>query len=320
VVCVKNNKDGIELLLSKLLKQNHQNYEVIIVDDFSTDGLKIYLNSISSKLIKYIKAKEDVPGKKLALSQGINEATKDWILVTDSDCIPSSLNWISLMAGSIKTQKKEIILGYAPMHQSTGLIGMLSKYETAYVGMQYLSYALAKIPYMGVGRNMLFSKDLFVKTKPFDGNINIASGDDDFFIQKAANADNTGICIDANAHCYSNSPKSLAEYISQKTRHISTSSSYKNEHKVLLGIFGFIHIGVYLFMVLALVFNLVSVEKVLATWLTMLSFIFIIQYICYSKLNEQRTILSIIISDFLLSLLYGIVGLKTMFTKKTKWN
>ena len=38
----------------------------------------------------------------------------------------------------------------------------LASYEAAYVGMQYLSYALAGLPYMGVGRNMLFDKESYL--------------------------------------------------------------------------------------------------------------------------------------------------------------
>jgi glycosyltransferase involved in cell wall biosynthesis len=320
IVCVKNNSSGIIKLLSKLIKQNHKNYEVIVVDDFSSDGLEEKMAPLISQHIKYIKASMDMPGKKAALTTGIDVASKQWILVTDSDCIPSSLNWISLMIGSAIDQKKEIVLGYAPMSKKNGLAPLLSKYETAYVGMQYLAYTLAKKSYMGVGRNMLFKKALFLESRPFEYNMHIASGDDDLFIQKAASLYNIGICIDADAQCYSDPKHSMNEYIIQKTRHTSTSNSYKNEHKLMLGFFGFLHISIYFLMAIGWMFNLIKAENIIAAWLLMLAVITTIQLVCYTKLNEQKTMMSFIVSDFLLSLLYSIVGIRTLFAKNIKWN
>ena len=151
----------------------------------------------------------------MALTKGVAMAKYEWILVTDSDCIPSSLDWISLMVGKAIDEQKEIVLGYGPV-DGRGFIGQLAKYEATYVAMQYMSYAIAGNPYMGVGRNMLYKKNLFVESDPFVDNLEVASGDDDMFIQKAATSSNTTICIDRNAQCKSASPKDFKSFYSPK--------------------------------------------------------------------------------------------------------
>ncbi len=319
VICVKNNKIQLQKLIEKLLKQNHSNYEIVIVDDFSTDGLKEYIDSINNSKVIYCKAIEDVPGKKAALSQGINIASKEWILVTDSDCMPTSLDWIALMSGQAIESNKEIILGYAPL-KGSNFIGQLSMYETAFIGMQYLSYALWQNPYMGVGRNMLFSKKLFLQSNAYEGNFHLPSGDDDFFVQKAATYDNTGICTNINAQCMSESPTSFSKYLSQKMRHTSTSKHYKNKHQFLLGIFAFLHLAIYFMFLIGLFFGFINLKIMLSTWLSMMAFIFIIQYVCFSKMNEARIILNLFISDILLAILYTFVAVKSFFNKNQKWN
>ncbi len=318
VICVKNNKVGLEVLLNKLLKQNHENYEIVVVDDFSTDGVKDTIENFQSKIVVYCNPIRDVPGKKMALTKGIEMSKYQWILVTDSDCVPSSLDWISLMVGKIVADKKEIVLGYGPL-SGHGFVEQIAKYEAGYIAMQYLSYALAGIPYMGVGRNMVFKKSLFLKTNPFQDNYTIASGDDDMFIQKAATVENTSICIHANAQCKSPGPKNINDYLKQKIRHASTSQLYNVKHKFLLGLFAILHLGIYFLMIAGILMDTIDCLVVISSWVFMTTIMLIIQYACFAKLNERRIVFMLFVSDFLLSLLYCTIGLKTVFNNKIIW-
>lgn len=319
VVCVKNNIEGLKALFSKLLKQNHEVYEVIVVDDFSSDGVEDFIKQISTHKIVYCKPDIDIAGKKMALTKGIQLSKYNWILVTDSDCVPSSLDWISLMVGKAKESQKEVVLGYGPI-EGKGLIGQLAKYEAAYVAMQYLSYAIGGNPYMGVGRNMLYKKRLFEESQPYADNIDVASGDDDMLIQKVATPHNTTICIDANAQCKSESPKDLENYILQKTRHTSTSKLYDRKAKWMLGIFALVHLLFYATALLAVMTGLLEVGAAISAWLLMCALMFIIQYACFVKLNEHKLILNLFASDIFLALLYSIVGFKTVLNNYNKWN
>jgi hypothetical protein len=90
---------------------------------------------------------------------------------------------------------------------------------------------------MAVGRNLAYKKEDFFRVKGFINHMKIKSGDDDLFIQDAANKENTSICIDPKTFTISQAPKSFPQWFRQKRRHISTSSHYRFQHKFLLGVF-----------------------------------------------------------------------------------
>lgn len=305
--------------MPKLLKQNYNKFEVIIVDDFSIDGLEEYVASVSDQKLRYHKCIIDKPGKKQALSEGISLAKNEWILVTDSDCMPSSLDWIRWMAGSIKDTTK-VVLGYGPVRVNGSIAGMFSKYETTYVAMQYFSYALKGLPYMGVGRNLLFNTSLYLQSSPYKNNEHITSGDDDFLVQAIANKENATICLHPNAFCYSDPPYTFNAYYHQKARHISTASHYKSLQKYLLSFFGSIHILIYVIFLLSLFFNWFPLINGVGAILFMWSVMFLIQLPIFYKLKETGSLFTLPFSDAFLAMFYLFLLPKTITSKTTKWS
>jgi hypothetical protein len=97
--------------------------------------------------------------------------------------------------------------------------------------------ALAKLPYMGVGRNLAYTKTVFNSVSGFKSHYFIPSGDDDLFIQEAAQNSNYTITIDPETFCYSPAAPSWNRWVRQKSRHYSTSNKYKVIKKLLLGIY-----------------------------------------------------------------------------------
>ena len=80
----------------------------------------------------------------------------------------------------------EIVLGYGAFHKKSNFINKLIRWETFHSAMQYLSYALAGIPYMGVGRNLSYKRLCFTGTKGFSAHNHVPGSDDDLFINMAA--------------------------------------------------------------------------------------------------------------------------------------
>jgi poly-beta-1,6-N-acetyl-D-glucosamine synthase len=312
VICVKDNLEQLQINLNKILKQNYPLYEIVIVDDYSSDGLKKYLDELDHPLIKYIHASQDLPGKKLALSEGVKAAKYEWILQTDSDCKVASLDWIKHMMGS-KKETTKVVLGISPLKSQGGLIGYLSAYESVYIAMQYLSYSLWGKPYMGVGRNQLFEKKSFTDANPYASNMDLASGDDDFLVQSISNAQNTTICIEPNGFTYSASPMKLDQFIHQKKRHITTAPRYKGFHQYSLGLFGFLHIAIYLAILIGLIGKWILVKEALGAFLFMIGLITIIQIPIFAKLRQGYLISWIAIADLFFAgfYVYLSIGLLT---------
>jgi hypothetical protein len=94
------------------------------------------------------------PGKKLSITLGVKGAKFEHLILTDADCRPASRNWLKSIAENFSNEK-QIVLGYGPYKKEKGFLNRLIRFDTTWIGMNYFSMALAKLPYMGVGRNLI---------------------------------------------------------------------------------------------------------------------------------------------------------------------
>ena len=264
VVCYHNEEENVDRFLPAILNQAYS--DLVLVNDHSSDKTLDGLNQMASEKVNIISIEEDSSGKKKALSAGIQAAKHNRVLLTDADCKPNSSKW-SLLMGS---QKGSFVLGYGPMNKGRGRVAEFSRFETYMTALQYLSYALAGIPYMGVGRNLLIDKGVVQKQKDKIQGSHLASGDDDLMINALANKHNTVICIDPDSFMYSDPKTTLNSFLVQKTRHIGTSPYYKPLHKILLTLFSFSQIIFYLGITFGLIQGTISLKIalmfVLAKW------------------------------------------------------
>jgi hypothetical protein len=90
---------------------------------------------------------------------------------------------------------------------------------------------------MGVGRNLSYKKNVFLRNKGFSAINHIPSGDDDLFINKVATSKNTAVIIDPDAVTRSIPKTTWGGWLKQKSRHYTTAKFYKPKHKFLLGLY-----------------------------------------------------------------------------------
>jgi hypothetical protein len=155
------------------------------------------------------------------------------LVLIDADCYPASENWIAGMMRQY-SNATEIVLGYGKYENRKSLLSCFIQFNTFITLVNYGSFAKAKMPYMGVGRNLSYKKDLFFRNKGFSSTISHTSGDDDLFINQVATTSNANLCL--SAVTVSNPKESWSQWFTQKRRHISTGKFYKANHKMLLGL------------------------------------------------------------------------------------
>jgi len=131
---------------------------------------------------------------------------------------------------------KEIVLGYGGYVPEKGFLDKHIRYDTLFVAMNYLSAARLGIPYMGVGRNLAYKKDLFFNNKGFASHYGLKSGDDDLFINEVATRGNTTLLIDKGSTTRSIQSPSFRSWMYQKKRHLTTGKKYTFGTKVFLGL------------------------------------------------------------------------------------
>lgn len=240
IVCARDAYEYLLDLIPVLLKQDYPEYEIVIVNDCSQDNTEEYLKDLARNnpkinLVNLTQHLNFFQGKKFPLSMGIKSARHDLLLLTDADCIPSTDQWIKEMVKTYDNDT-EIVVAYGPYFERKGLLNKFIRFDTLYIAMQYLSLALAKKPYMGVGRNLSYRKSTFLKNKGFTSHYNIPSGDDDLFISQVANKRNTKVYIDATNRVESEPKKTWKNWVRQKKRHYSTGIKYKPQTNRILGL------------------------------------------------------------------------------------
>lgn len=242
VIVVANNEfDNLQKLVPSILEQEYPNFELILVDDRSFDGTYEYYRAMANnnsqlKFLRVDEVLEASNAKKFALTLAIKAAKYDYVLFTDADCIIHSPKWISYMVSSFFNEKK-IMLGVSPYLPASTFLNNVIQFETGNAAINYMSFALAGVPYMGVGRNLAYDKHLFLDTKGFHPHNRVNGGDDDLFLQKVATKENVAICLEKDTFVFSRPKTSWSEWIGQKKRHYSVSKFYTKKSKILLGLF-----------------------------------------------------------------------------------
>lgn len=293
VICAHNEYHQLQKNLPLILEQDYPLYEVVVVDHASDDDTSILLTDMADryKHLKVVTIQRDLnffTGKKFPLSIGIKSSSHEIILLTDADCRIAGNQWVKLMQEAF-TGDKEIILGYGAYEKQKGFLNALIRFDTVQVAIQYLSFAMAGIPYMGIGRNLAYRKSLFYQQKGFISHYRISSGDDDLFINQVARKKNTGVQRHSGAFTYSFPKTSLGKWFTQKRRHMTTGYHYRFLHKFLLGIYSASQLLFWILLVLLLAWKF--------AWLFVLSLLllrWVSQYVvvgrCMIRLQEKQLI------------------------------
>ncbi len=323
LICAKNEAKKLKKNLPLILEQDYPNFEVVLINDGSTDKtLKVmesFKNEHDNIKIVDVKSIEAFWGnKKYALTLGIKAATHDFLLFTDADCQPVSKHWISEMSSHF-SNTKSIVLGYGAYKKIKGsLLNKLIRFETLMTAIQYFSYTKMGQPYMAVGRNLAYRKELFFEANGFINHIKLKSGDDDLFINQIANATNTAICFSKESFTESDPKKSFNEWITQKRRHISTAKYYKFKHKVMLSIF---YISQLFFWILS-----IFLLSTLSYWIFVLSLIllrFIVVYLSLGfaskKLNESGLLIFLPFLELFLISTQFFIFIKNLISRPRHW-
>ncbi|MEX2593723.1 MAG: glycosyltransferase [Anditalea sp.] len=247
VIAARNEKNNLKTLIPALAVQDYSNYEILIVNDRSSDGTPALLGEMMAiypqlRTVTVGHTPGHVTPKKYALTLGIKAAKNDIILLTDADCQPVSKNWIQLMSNPLSANEKTFSLGYGAYHLLPGFLNKLIQYETLLTAINYFSFALWKAPLMGVGRNLCYRKSFFMEKKAFNHLWHINGGDDDLFINRYANGDNTAVVINPESITVSHPKTTFKGYLSQKKRHFHAGKYYGAKNKLKLGIFAFTHL------------------------------------------------------------------------------
>ena len=232
IVCAKNEAENVAKFVPLLAEQDYPDFELVLIDDASSDDTLELFEGFEKQYpnVKLVKVENNEAfwgNKKFALTLGIKAAKNEYLLFTDADCHPTSNQWIKEISSQF-TMQKTIVLGYGAYEKIAGsFLNKIIRFETMITAVQYFSWAKSGHPYMGVGRNLAYKREEFFNVNGFIDHMKIRSGDDDLFVNQAANAKNTTVAYSPDSFTYSEPKATFKEWFTQKRRHVSTASYYK---------------------------------------------------------------------------------------------
>lgn len=304
IIYAKNDAEYLNRYLPVVLEQQYPDYEVIVVNDGSTDDTKDVLSQLEYTYPHLYQTyipddARNLSRRKLALTIGMKAAKHEIVLLTDANCIPQSEKWIAAMVRNF-TPETDIVLGHSFVSSSEE--NRYRSFDRELFALHYLSFALKGKPYMGIGTNLSYRKHLFFKNKGFSRFLNLHFGDDDLFINQIATPTNTKVELSPESQIKVLYDHDKAAWKEKKLRYMFTAGYLKSSSKI---IFGMERLSVYLFYAVWVAMVCKGIQQPM--WLIPAGVLFAlrtgVQIFTYNKasdiLHGRRLYLSLIAFDIL---------------------
>ncbi|WP_229734089.1 glycosyltransferase [Flavobacterium orientale] len=229
VVPFRNEAGSLPILLKSIEKLNYpvENFEVILVDDESTDGFRVA--SCGFRVLSVENERKSNSPKKDAIQTAIQHSKFDWIITTDADCIVPE-NWLLDLNHYIHNTKKQMVCGPVFFKSKSNFINDFQQIEMISLQAVTIGSFDFNLAFMCNGANFTYSKNFFQQLSGFEGNEQIASGDDVFLLQKAVKnfPDEVGFLLKKDFHVTTNSAESWTELFQQRIRWAGKSKAYSS--------------------------------------------------------------------------------------------
>ncbi len=186
IVPFRNEADNLPKLLESFSNLNYPNdlFEVILVDDNSAEKFQVSGFRFQVSVIDNIRVSNSP--KKDAISTAMQDVKTNWVITTDADCIVP-VNWLLTFDNYIQENQVSMLASAVSYDCKNSFLDHFQQLDlTSLQGATVGSFGLRKA-FMCNGANFAYTKSLFEKLNGFEGNDKIASGDDVFLLQKAAN-------------------------------------------------------------------------------------------------------------------------------------
>jgi glycosyltransferase involved in cell wall biosynthesis len=292
IIASKNESEYLAENLPKILEQDYPDYEVIVVNSGSTDETDMVLKRLEldhkNLYHTYVPNNaESINEKKLALTLGIKAAKNDLLIFTESYCAPCSNQWIREYANAF-AGGKDIVLGYCKFNIKKSVpMRRFVLYDNLIHCLKYLSLAIKHKPFMGIGRNMGYKRDLFFENKGFSSILNIEGGEDDLFINTVANKTNTTVITSPDSMTESSLINRFSTWRELKSKYMHTKQFYKGFQSGLFNWESFTKYGFYIAAICAIALGITDKNNILiASTAFLFMFRWITQSVILNKYNK----------------------------------
>ena len=266
VIAVRNEIQNLPNLIQDLEKQSLAKhcFEVIVIDDQSSDGTSTFLKSLQTTLNFVYMASDNVENtvayKKKAIAQGIAIARGELIVCTDGDCRVSE-HWLQNFVQAQTTSNAVFISAPVAYLPSNEVFMQMQTIEFASLIGTGGACMNAGFPNMCNGANLAYLKSAYHAVDGFAGTTQIASGDDELLLHKMKehfSSDKVLFINHSGSVVFTNAHRSWSSFQQQRKRWASKWSYYQDIKISLLAIATAALHGLFLFVWFAPLFEIIS--------------------------------------------------------------
>ena len=262
IIPARNEEKNIIACLNSLSPQSYPKdlFEVLVIDDFSTDKTAELVSSYAAENIKLIRLKDLITDvdlnsyKKKAIEIAIQQSTGELIITTDADCtMPPT--WLQTIATFYEEKKPSFIVMPVSYDCNNSFFEKFQALD--FMTLQGITGAAVskKILSMCNGANLAYTKKIFDEVGGFKGIDDIASGDDMLLMHKIYKKDPTGIKYlkSKESIVHTQPMHTLKDFFNQRIRWASKADKYDDKRifAVLLLVYLF-NLGIIILGIVAL--------------------------------------------------------------------
>ncbi len=262
IIAARNEQRAIADLLESLVNQTYPSYEIIVVNDRSTDSTGDVLRSFQKsnsniKAVTIDTVPPTMPPKKNALTHGIQASKGDILCFTDADCVPSR-TWIASLVSCFDSTVG-VVAGYSPydasLLRSEKLPGLARRLLYEFISGEEFKGAVwsagsigLELAWLCTGRNLAYRRSVFEEVGGFEQIKISVSGDDDLLIQLVRRQTKWKIRYATFERSFVRTapPSTFSKFVNQRTRHFSAGKYFTIPMKVFFTLFHAANLFVFL--------------------------------------------------------------------------
>lgn len=240
IICARNEEANIAACLRSVLGQAYDPHKIqlIVIDDGSSDKTRFLAEQIlsSSSLSYQIIANTQQQGKKRSITRAMGLVIHEHIIVRDADTFTRSDRWLRTISDCFQSSGARLIIGPLTLTPDHGLLGLLQNTENQVLTVAACGSSFYRLPFLCSGANLMFTRRTFEDTQGYSSHLDLASGDDVFFLEEVRQLEDSRIV-------YLKSPEALVctypagglkALISQKVRWASKFRRTRNPLNFIL--------------------------------------------------------------------------------------
>jgi cellulose synthase/poly-beta-1,6-N-acetylglucosamine synthase-like glycosyltransferase len=324
LVAVRNEESNIFNLIQNLSKQYYplEKIQIIIADDHSEDSTKSKINEAQNAFpdLNLMHFSAIGTGKKSALSEALELALGDLVLVTDADCRPGPF-WVSQMVASYREGNAKLLLGPVLFDPANTIFEKIQTLEFISLMGSTAGAAGIGLPMMGNSANLGFDRNAVINAGGFNASSGFSSGDDVFLLMniiKNYGRKSVRFVFSEQAIVSTLPLSSMSAFLSQRLRWVSKSVGYKRPEIILPALIVFL----FNFLLLSMLFSAVFYPFMALIFLLFILLKYLVDYpllhAASGFMKRRNLLLFSLPIEFIYPFYAVIIGLAGNFVK-VKW-